>query len=122
MNREERDSYFILSTLTVFSLFLWISAAVSAAPPSPKISEDRRNPLSEQLLDPPKEWRRHVEPKSSWRSEEPLTKGREKKDRIENKRFKPYYYDPEKEGDTWDPYSLDRNPGSKPATIFRFQF
>lgn len=119
---EEKYHSFTLATLTVFSFLLWVSVTVSAAPPLPNFSDDRRSPLQEKLLDPEKEWRDQKEPKKQWRSEGPLTKKYKKQGRIENKRFKPYYYDPEKEGNTRDPYSEDKNYGSPPATLFRFQF
>ncbi len=119
----EKGSFFHLTALTIFPFLLWVNVTVSAAPPAPKISDERRTPLSEGLVDPSKEWRKPAEPEESqWRSNEPLTKQNEKKSRIESKRFKPYYYDPDKEGNTWDPYATDKNYGSKPATIFRFQF
>lgn len=109
--------------LTPFAFLFWVHVTVLAAPPMPNFSDDRRGPPSKELLDPSKEWRKPEEPKNQWRGKEPL-KQKAKKSRIESKRFKPYYYDPEKEGESWDPYSSgpDKNSRSKPPTLFRFQF
>ncbi len=123
INSKENDPSLALTTLVLFSFFLWVNVAVSAAPPAPKIGDDRRIPRSDELFDPSKEWREPEQPGQSWRTEESLTRKNKKKGRFEDKRFKPYYYDPEKEGEKWDPYSRkDRDFDSKPATIFRFQF
>jgi len=112
-----------LSSLTFFVFLVWVNVTVSASPPTPKIDNDRRSPLSEQLLDPSRDWRKPEGPKNSWREEKDSDQ-KENKSRIESKRFKPYFYDPKKEGDAWDPYSSgsDNNANPKPPTLFRFQF
>ncbi|MFT4578941.1 MAG: hypothetical protein ACI9UO_001768 [Nitrospinales bacterium] len=122
MNEGKIDCTLFLVPFTVIYLSLWMNVTVLAAPPVSKFNDDRRIPLSEELFDPSNEWREPVEPKNKWRTDEPLTKKNKKGSRFEDKRFKPKYYDPEKEGNTWDPYSSDSKPNTKPATIFRFQF
>ncbi len=119
---EEENSSFTLITLIVFSSLIWVNVNVMAAPPAPKISDGRRAPLSEELFDSSNKWREPVQPENKWRTNDPLTRKDKKRSRFEDKRFKPKYYDPEKEGDTWDPYSSDSKPNTKPATIFRVQF
>ncbi len=119
---EEENSSFALITLMSFSFLIWVNVNAIAAPPAPKVNDGRRTPLSEELFDSSNEWREPVEPRNKWRTDESLTRKDKKRSRFEDKRFKPKYYDPEKEGDTWDPYSSGSKPNTKPATIFRFQF
>lgn len=123
LNAEEGDNNIFLMVLTIIFLSFWVSVTVLASPQAPKLNDDRRAPLSDELSNPLREWREPEQPKQTWRTEDPLIKNKKKRGRFEDKRFKPYYYDPEKEGDDWDPYSRKgRDFDSKPATIFRFQF
>lgn len=112
-----------LFSVTFLVFWAWVNATVSAAPPLPRIDNDRRDSLSDQLLGRSSDWRKPREPENRWREEKDSDK-KENKSRIERKRFKPYFYDPRKEGETWDPYTsgADKNANPKPPTLFRFQF
>ena len=116
-------SFIVLYLIPVFIILFLLNAIVSADPHISKMDEDRRVPLKEELFGPSQDWRNPKQPNS------PLIKRRtekleEDKGRIKSTRFKPYYYDPEKEGEDWDPYSSgsERNANPKPPTLFRFQF
>lgn len=126
VNNKVRGSSFslnLLNAITALIVFFWLIVSASAGPPTPRIDNDRRVPLNEQVFGPSQDWRDPKRPNTLWMKRE-TPKSKKDEGRIKSKRFKPYYYDPEKEGENWDPYTSgsDRNANPKPPTLFRFQF
>ncbi len=126
VNNEVKYTSFVLNLLNVFAVLaisFWLIVVAWAGPPTPKIDDDRRSPLNKQVFGPQQDWR-NPKVSNSLSIKRGTKKQEEDKGRIKSKRFKPYYYDPEKEGEVWDPYSTgsERNANPKPPTLFRFQF